>query len=261
MKLMIRRFFKFEELGTDFKLMLTPEYSVQPVDLNVEHMVRRYYDHPNAMRYQGKFCLSTYGMSGEAYNAPLTKLKAEGKIKHFGASVETVDQALMCLEVEGCASLQIIFNLFRQKPIEAFLPKARDRGIGIIVRLPLASGLLAGKFTASTHFVDTDHRAFNRDGQSFNVGETFAGLPFEKGVELANGLKPFVPPGMTMGEMSLRWILDYPEVSVIIPGASSPLQARQNTRASELPPLTPALHRQLAEYYQQRVYSQIRGPY
>jgi aryl-alcohol dehydrogenase-like predicted oxidoreductase len=191
----------------------------------------------------------------------LRKLQAKGKIKHFGASVETVDEALLCLEVKGCASLQVIFNLFRQKPVEVLFPKARERGVGIIVRLPLASGLLTGKFSASTHFVDTDHRSFNRDGQMFNVGETFAGLPFEKGVKLADGLKLLVPSGMTMGEMSLRWILDYPEVSVIIPGASSPLQAKQNARASGLPPLSPDLHHQLSEYYRERVHDHIRGPY
>lgn len=206
-------------------------------------------------------CIPTEVLQAGAVFEWLRKLKAEGKIKHFGASVETVEQALMCLEVEGCASLQIIFNLFRQKPIEALLPRARDRGVGIIVRLPLASGLLAGKFATSTRFVDTDHRAYNRDGQMFNVGETFAGLPFEKGVELAEGLKSFVPRGMTMTEMALRWILDNEAVSVIIPGASSPLQARENVRASELPPLSAELHQQLSEYYRVRVHSSIRGPY
>lgn len=206
-------------------------------------------------------CIPTEIMQAGVIFEWLRKLKAAGKIKQFGASVETVDQALMCLEVDGCASLQIIFNLFRQKPIEALFPKVRERGVGIIVRLPLASGLLAGKFTTSTRFGETDHRNYNRDGQSFNVGETFAGLPFEKGVELADGLKPLVPPGMTMAEMSLRWILDYKEVSVIIPGASSPLQARGNVRASDLPPLAAPLHEQLSAYYRERVHSAIRGPY
>lgn len=206
-------------------------------------------------------CIPTEVMQAGAIFEWLQKLKAEGKIKQFGASVETVDQALMCLEVDGCASLQIIFNLFRQKPIEMLFPRARERGVGIIVRLPLASGLLAGKFTASTRFVDTDHRTYNRDGQMFNVGETFAGLPFEKGVELADGLKAFLPPGMTMSEMALRWILDFAEVSVIIPGASSPLQARENARASGLPPLPVKLHQQLSEYYHEHVHSHIRGPY
>ena len=140
-------------------------------------------------------CIPAEVMQAGAIFEWLRRLKAEGKIKQFGASVESVDQALMCLKVDGCASLQIIFNLFRQKPIEALFPRAREQGVGIIVRLPLASGLLAGKFTTSTRFVDTDHRNYNRDGQMFNVGETFAGLPFEKGVELADGLKAFVPAG------------------------------------------------------------------
>ena len=206
-------------------------------------------------------CIPTEVMQEGAVFEWLRRLVTAGKIKHFGASVETVEQALMCLEMEGCASLQIIFNLFRQKPIEVLLPRAKERGVGIIVRLPLASGLLSGKFAASTRFGDNDHRSYNRDGQMFNVGETFAGLPFEKGVELADGLKPFVPAGMTMAEMALRWILDYEEVSVIIPGASSPRQARENTRATELPPLPAQLHQRLSEYYRTQVHSHIRGPY
>jgi len=191
----------------------------------------------------------------------LRKLKDEGKIRHFGASVESVEEAMVCLEHEDLASLQIIFNIFRQKPIAELLPQAQAQNVAIIVRLPLASGLLAGKFTKDTTFVKTDHRNYNRDGQYFNVGETFAGLPFEKGVELADAIKAWVPEGMTMAQMAMRWILDHEAVSVVIPGASSPKQVIDNAQVSDLPPLPAELHRKLAEFYQGSVHDHIRGPY
>ena len=191
----------------------------------------------------------------------LRELQTEGKIKAFGASVESMDEALVCLGQEGCASLQIIFNIFRQKPIAALFSAARVRGTAFIVRLPLASGLLAGKFTPQTQFPARDHRNYNRDGQAFNVGETFAGLPFAKGVALADALKPLVPAGLTLAEMALRWCLDYDAVSVIIPGAKNVEQARANARVSALPPLPRALHQQLADFYQREVHAHIRGPY
>ncbi len=201
-----------------------------------------------------------YLKSGEIFEW-LGKLKSEGKIRHFGASVETVEEGLVCLEAEGTTSLQIIFNIFRQKPLKKLMPKAKKQGVGIIVRLPLASGLLAGKFTRDSTFPKTDHRNFNRDGQMFNVGETFAGLPFEKGVELADQLKPLVPDGMTMAQMSLRWILDHDEVSVIIPGASRIAQAIDNAQSSDLPRLSDDLHKKLASFYEEEVHEHIRGPY
>ena len=191
----------------------------------------------------------------------LRKLKKEGKIKNFGASVETVEEGLLCLEQPDIASLQIIFNIFRQKPIEELLPEAKRKGVAIIVRLPLASGLLTGKIKMETKFSETDHRNYNRDGRFFNVGETFAGLPFEKGVELADKIKPLMPEGMTMAQMALRWILDQETVSVIIPGASSPEQARKNAGVSHLDPLPSDLHLRLADFYNQEVHPHIRGPY
>ena len=130
-----------------------------------------------------------------------------------------------------------------------------------MIRLPLASGLLAGKFTKESTFPPNDHRNFNRDGQLFNVGETFAGLPFEKGVELADALQPLVPAGLTMSDMALRWCLDFESVSVIIPGAKNPEQARANARASSLPPLGAALHGKLVDFYEREVAPHIRGPY
>ena len=206
-------------------------------------------------------CLPTEVMEkGEIFEW-LRELKREGKIRNFGASVESMDQALICLKHEGVAALQIIFNIFRQKPISTLFAEAKRTQTALIVRLPLASGLLGGKMTKATTFGADDHRNFNRDGQQFNVGETFAGLPFEKGVELAEGLRGLVPAGESMAEMALRWCLDFDAVSVIIPGAKNPEQARANARASALPPLGAALHARLADYHAREVSAQVRGAY
>src|SRR5258706_5041217 len=191
----------------------------------------------------------------------LRKLQREGKIKNFGASVEFMDEAKICLAQEGLCSLQIIFNLFRQKPIHTIFAKAKQKRVAIIVRLPLASGLLNGKMTKAQKFPQNDHRNYNRDGQHFNVGETFAGLPFEKGVELADALKPLVPVGMTLADMAQRWILDHDAVSTVITGASKPEQASANARVSSLPKLSAELHQKLVEFYEQEVKQHIRGPY
>jgi aryl-alcohol dehydrogenase-like predicted oxidoreductase len=191
----------------------------------------------------------------------LRKCQKEGKIKSFGASVESMEEALLCVKQLDLAALQIIFNVFRQKPIKELFPSAKEKNVAIIVRLPLASGLLSGKFKKDTQFAATDHRSYNRDGQQFNVGETFAGLPFEKGVELSEGLKAFVPGGLTMAQFAQRWILDCDEVSVIIPGASTTEQAKANASISDISPLSPQLHERLSHYYQSRVEPFIRGPY
>jgi len=199
-------------------------------------------------------------MRGELFGW-LSELQREGKLKAYGASVEAMDEALWCCAQPGCAALQIIFNIFRQKPIHTLFDAAQRNGVALIVRLPLASGLLGGKMTAATRFPANDHRNFNRDGQMFNVGETFAGLPFEKGVALADALKPLVPPGLTMAEMALRWCLDFEAVSTIIPGAKNAAQAQANVRPSALPPLGAELHAQLAAFYSREVAAHIRGPY
>lgn len=191
----------------------------------------------------------------------LQKLKTEGAIRYYGASVETVEEAVFCCGVEGLSSLQIIFNLFRQKPVEELFPAAIENSVGLIVRLPLASGLLSGKFGSMTRFSDEDHRSFNRDGEFFNVGETFAGIRFDTGVRLANELKMIVPEDCSLAQVALRWILDYGAVSSVIPGASSPEQARQNAAAAQLPPLDSALHERLAAFYRAEVHGHIRGPY
>lgn len=199
-------------------------------------------------------------MRGEVFGW-LEELKREGKIKAYGASVEAMDEALWCCAQPGCASLQIIFSIFRQKPIHTLFNTARANGVALIVRLPLASGLLSGRMTKATTFPADDHRNFNRDGAAFNVGETFAGLPFAHGVELADALKAQVPAGLTMAEMALRWCLDFEAVSVIIPGAKNPEQARANSRASALAPLSATQHVQLAAFYERHVAAHIRGPY
>lgn len=206
-------------------------------------------------------CIPPDVLMGGGPFAVLEKLKQEGKIRAYGASVEAMDEALWCCEQPGCTSLQIIFNIFRQKPVHTLFAAAKRNNVALIVRLPLASGLLGGKMSKTTKFADDDHRTFNRDGQAFNVGETFAGLPFEKGVELADALKPLVPDGMTLPEMALRWCLDFDAVSVIIPGAKTPEYAQANACVSSLPPLGAELHTKLAAFYDREVAAHIRGPY
>lgn len=191
----------------------------------------------------------------------LEELKTEGKIKAYGASVESMDEALFCVGHGGCSTLQIIFNVLRQKPIHVLFSTALAKKVGIIVRLPLASGLLSGKMTKQTQFAANDHRLFNRDGQHFNVGETFSGLPYERGVDLADQLKARVPAGVEMAAWALRWCLDFEAVSSVIPGARNPQQVRGNVAAAELAPLSVEEHAQLAAFYQREVSAHIRGPY
>lgn len=207
-------------------------------------------------------CIPTDVMRGDEVWSILESLVAEGKIKRFGASVESMEEALLCIEkAPALASLQIIFNIFRQKPIRKLFDLAQEKQVGIIARVPLASGLLTGKFSVDTNFGESDHRNYNKDGAAFNVGETFAGLPFEKGVALADQLKPLVPEGMSLAQMALRWILDYPAVSVVIPGATRVDQAKGNAAIADLPELPAALHQTLRDFYKQEVRDHIRGPY
>lgn len=191
----------------------------------------------------------------------LRELRRQGKIKAFGASVESMAEALACLEQEGLASLQIIFNIFRRKPIDVLFEKARQKQVALIARLPLASGLLGGKLSDETAFGERDHRQFNRDGRAFNIGETFAGLPFERGVELVSYLRPLVPEGMTMAQFALRWCLDFEAITTAIPGSKRAKQVRENAAASELAPLPETIHRRLRQFYEDEVVSYIRGPY
>jgi aryl-alcohol dehydrogenase-like predicted oxidoreductase len=189
----------------------------------------------------------------------LRTLKQEGKIKQFGFSVESMEEAKICMQQEGLASLQIIFNVLRQKPVESIFQEAQEKKVALIVRLPLASGLLSGKFNRDSSFAKSDHRNFNRDGQAFNVGETFSGLPFEKGVDLVENLKNhFSEP---LAPSSLRWVLDFEAVSVVIPGSKNPKQVIDNCKASSLPSLSPEKHDTLRSFYKNEVASHIRGKY
>ncbi|MFP4417775.1 MAG: aldo/keto reductase [Chitinispirillaceae bacterium] len=196
--------------------------------------------------------------SGEVFDW-LRELKKEGKIRQFGASVETIEEAMICLKQDDLASLQVIFNVFRQKAADELFPKAAEKGVALIIRLPLASGLLAGKYTKETTFAPSDHRTYNKDGEAFNVGETFSGLPFELGVEIADGLRPMVPDQMSMAQWALRWILDHPQVSTIIPGASKVAQVKSNADASELPALGDDVHAKLKSTYKESIEQKIRG--
>ena len=207
-------------------------------------------------------CIPTQYLKDGAIFNWLRELKAEGLIKHFGASVETVEEGLLCIEQEGLLSLQVIFNVFRQKLITELFPKAQERGVGIIVRLPLASGLLTGKFSTETKFAEDDHRNFNRNGEYFNVGETFAGLPFEKGLEFVETIKnDILPENLSMVQLALRWLLDHEVVSTIIPGASSVNQVVSNASVSSLENLSEETHLALTQLYKTYIHKEIRGGY
>ncbi|NLQ16287.1 aldo/keto reductase [Marinomonas sp. M1K-6] len=186
-------------------------------------------------------------------------LKKEGVVQHFGASVEMLDEATFCCAHPELASLQILFNVFRQDAVESLLPLAEKNNVGIIVRLPLASGLLSGKMSLDHRFDEHDHRSYNKDGAAFHVGETFNGIPFEKGVALVEALKAKLPEGQNILDVSLRWILDQPQVSSIIAGASRSSQVTRNAAASALPPLSSELHALLTDFYRAEVRGHIRG--
>ena len=191
----------------------------------------------------------------------LRTLKKEGKIKEFGVSVESMEEAKLCLQQEGLCSLQIIFNVLRQKPVDTLFDLALKKPVALIIRLPLASGLLSGKFNAKTIFPSEDHRNFNRNGEYFNVGETFSGLPFEKGLEIVKRLEPLILENLSLPLAALRWILDFEAVSVVIPGSKSPSQVQHNCRASNLNPLSASFHETLKQFYKRDVAPHIRGKY
>lgn len=186
------------------------------------------------------------------------KLQHEGLIKHFGASVETSEEALICLEQEGLASLQIIFNLFRQHVADEIFAKAKEKNVALIVRVPLASGLLSGKFNEQTSFDEKDHRNFNANGEAFNAGETFSGVDFKQGIQLVNEIKAILPDDRT-AQWAIRWILDHPEVTTVIPGATKVAQVHSNVGASSLFPLPSETHDELRKLYDEKIYNAIRG--
>lgn len=184
-------------------------------------------------------CPPTPVYSNAAMFEALEAIKAKGKIAHYGVSVETVDEALTALQHPGVVSVQIIYNLFRMKPADRLFAQARAQDVAIIARVPLASGLLTGKMSADSQFAADDHRAFNRNGEAFDKGETFSGVPFDVALEAVEALRPLVPQGTPMAAFALRWILMEQAVTVVIPGARTPAQAQANAAAATLPGLTP----------------------
>ena len=183
----------------------------------------------------------------------LDDLVQAGKLRHYGVSVEKVEEALKAIEYPNVKTVQIIFNIFRQRPAELFFKEALRKQIGVIVRVPLASGLLTGKMKPSTTFEADDHRAFNRHGESFDRGETFAGVDYETGLQVVDQLRPLVPEGWSMPQFALRWILMHDAVSCTIPGAKNPKQAQDNTAAADLPAISTEVMEQIEQIYTTRI--------
>jgi aryl-alcohol dehydrogenase-like predicted oxidoreductase len=181
------------------------------------------------------------------------RLVEDGLVRAYGVSVEKVEEALKAIEYPGVSTVQIIFNVFRQRPAELFFGEAQRRDVGVIVRVPLASGLLSGKFGRETAFAENDHRAFNRHGEQFDVGETFAGVDYDLGLEVVEELRALVPDGATLAQLALRWILDFDAVSTVIPGAKTAEQARANAAAADLPPLPEGTTERIDELYRERI--------
>ena len=187
----------------------------------------------------------------------LDDLKEEGKIRHYGVSVERVEEALKAIEYLGVETVQIIFNMFRQRPAERFFEAAQARNVGVIVRVPLASGLLTGKYTADATFPENDHRNFNRHGEAFDQGETFAGVDLEAGVQAVRKLEEVCPANMTMAQFALRWILMFDAVSCVIPGAKRPDQVAENVAAADQPALSDDTMAAVRDIYDRHVREQV----
>lgn len=183
----------------------------------------------------------------------LDGLVEQGKIRNYGVSVERVEEALKAMQYPGVVSVQIIFNAFRQRPAELFFDLAKKNNVAVIARVPLASGLLSGKFKAETKFEDNDHRKFNRNGEAFDVGETFSGVPYEVGLAAVERIRPLVSGDTTMAKFALRWILMFDAVTVVIPGARNPAQARSNAEAADLAPLSDELMGKIRQIYDQDI--------
>ena len=198
----------------------------------------------------------------EVYSMPetfdaLDRLVNAGKIRHYGVSVEKIDEALKAIEYPNVQSVQIIFNLFRHRPAEFFFEQARQRGVGILARVPLASGLLTGKLTSDSTFSADDHRAYNREGASFDRGETFSGVDFELGLQAVEELRQLCPPGMTLVQFALRWILMFDQVTCAIPGAKRPEQAEENFSAADLPALSEETMAEVKSIYDRLIRSSV----
>lgn len=187
----------------------------------------------------------------------LDDLVAAGKIRYYGVSVEKVEEALKAIEYPNVQTVQIIFNMFRHRPADLFFREAQRRKVGILARVPLASGLLTGKMTRQTTFAADDHRQFNRQGESFDRGETFSGVDYEAGLDAVEEIRPLVPPGATMAQFALRWILMFEAVSCVIPGAKRPSQAEDNVKAAELPPLSPEQMAAIRAIYDRHIRAEV----
>ncbi len=187
----------------------------------------------------------------------LDALVADGSLAAYGVSVETVQEGMTALQHEGVQSIQVILNVFRRKPLEELLPAARSAGVGILARVPLASGLLTGKYDESTTFAADDHRTFNRHGESFDVGETFAGVPFEVGVAAAREVAAIVPAGVSTAAFALRWVIDQPGVTAVIPGARNVEQVLGNVAAASLDPLSTDQLAALERVYEERIRAHV----
>lgn len=189
--------------------------------------------------------------------AALDDLVKAGKIRYYGVSVEKVEEALKAIEYPGVQSVQIIFNMFRLRPAELFFEQAKKRRVGILARVPLASGMLTGKMTAQTTFAADDHRQFNRRGEAFDVGETFSGVEYETGLQAVEAIRNLVPENVTMAQLALRWILMFDAISCVIPGAKRPSQAEDNIRAAALPALTDEQMAAVQEVYDTYIREQV----
>ena len=183
----------------------------------------------------------------------LDDLVEAGKLRHYGVSVEKVEEALKAIEFPNVQTIQIIFNIFRQRPAELFFPEAQRRKVGILARVPLASGLLSGKITRASKFAKDDHRNFNRHGEAFDRGETFSGVDFETGLRTVEELKALAPAGASVAQLALRWILEFPAVTCAIPGAKRPAQVAENIAASDLKALTPATLKKIRALYDTQI--------
>ncbi|AWB27401.1 aldo/keto reductase [Halococcoides cellulosivorans] len=187
----------------------------------------------------------------------LDALQREGKIGHYGVSVEKVEEGLKAIEYDGVESVQIIFNMFRQRPADLFFDEAARRDVGVIARVPLASGLLTGAIDRDTEFPDDDHRNFNRDGEAFDRGETFAGLPFEDGLDAVEAVEQYVPEDLTLAQTALRWILDFDAVTSVIPGSTSPEHIQENVAVADRRPLDHRVHGAIRDIYEESVYDAV----
>ncbi|EMA33609.1 aldo/keto reductase [Haloarcula japonica] len=192
----------------------------------------------------------------ETFDA-LARLRDEGKVAHCGVSVERVEEALKAIEYPEVETVQIIFNMFRQRPAERFFEEAKRRDVGVIVRVPLASGLLTGKLSRDMEFPENDHRNFNIEGEAFDRGETFAGLPVDAGFDAVEELHGHVPERMTMAQMALRWILDHDAVSTVIPGSTNPDHVQANAAVSEMAPLSNQVHGAVRDIYEEYVFDDV----